>query len=226
MPWYLLERSTLTQAVRLRRANDRRQSMSMSTELHAPYRLNVGCGRNIMDGWVNIDASPLPGVNLVCDLDRVRQTPIALPDATVELFLLSHVIEHIHDTLGLMQELWRLALPGARAVIRVPHGASDDAWEDPTHLRPYFPSSFVYFAQPAYWRADYGYRGDWQPGKTTLLVDKDRCQGLSEQQILVKLTHERNMVKEMVCELRCVKPLRAALFELQQQPEVEIVIVQ
>jgi SAM-dependent methyltransferase len=199
--------------------------MSMSPESRPPYRLNVGCGRNILDGWVNLDATALPGVNLVCDLDNVRRIPVALPDATVELFLLSHVIEHVHDTLGLMQELWRLALPGARAIIRVPHGGSDDAWEDPTHLRPYFPSSFVYFSQPAYWRADYGYRADWQPGKTTLFVDRARCAGRSQDEVVAMLAAERNMVREMVCELTCVKPIRAARFELQDHPEVEIVLV-
>ena len=60
-----------------------------------------------------------------------------------------------------MQELWRIAKPNAKMVIRVPHGASDDAWEDPTHVRAYFSNSFGYYSQPYYWRADYGYRGDW-----------------------------------------------------------------
>ncbi len=190
-----------------------------------PYKLNVGCGRNIREGWVNVDSMPLPGVNLICDLERLREIPIELPDESVELFLLSHVIEHIRDGLGLMQDLWRVALPGALAVIRVPHGGSDDAWEDPTHVRPYFVGSFGYFSQPYYWRADYGYRGDWQPEKIQLHVDKSRCAGLSPQDILMKSKCERNIVKEMVCEMRATKPMREPKKELQFSPSMEINLV-
>jgi predicted SAM-dependent methyltransferase len=106
-----------------------------------PYKLNVDCGRNIKEGWINLDSAPLRGVDLVCDLEDLRARPIALPDESVSQFLVSHVIEHIRDSLGLMQELWRLATPGAIAMTRVPHGGSDDAWEDPTHLRADYPGS-------------------------------------------------------------------------------------
>jgi SAM-dependent methyltransferase len=191
-------------------------------DLMPPYRLNVGCGRNIQKGWVNLDSAALPGVDLVCDLEKLRANPIDLPDGSVDNFLLSHVIEHIRDSLGLMQELWRVATPGALAVIRVPHGASDDAWDDPTHVRAYFASSFGYFSQPFYWRADYGYRGDWRPEKIHLLVDMNRCAGLSVQDIFTKTLHERNMVVEMICEMRAVKPMREPKLELQTQAQIEI----
>jgi hypothetical protein len=187
-----------------------------------PYRLNVGCGRNIREGWVNVDSAALPGVDVVCDLEGVRANPIGLPDGCVHEFLLSHVIEHIRDALGLMQELWRLAAPDARAVIRVPHGGSDDAWEDPTHVRAYFPGSFGYFSQPYYWRADYGYRGDWQVERLQLMADPGRCAGLSPQEVFAKSREERNVVAEIICELRAVKPAREARRELQSWPPVEI----
>lgn len=190
-----------------------------------PYRLNVGCGRNIRDGWINLDAANLPGVDIVCDLENLREHPIDLPEGSVEYFLLSHVIEHIRDSLSLMQELWRLAKPGATALIQVPHGGNDDAWEDPTHVRPYFVGSFGYFSQPHYWRADYGYRGDWNVEKIQLLVDKARCAGLSAPEVFTKCQFERNVVTEMVCELRAVKPAREPKRELQTQPLLEITLV-
>jgi SAM-dependent methyltransferase len=190
-----------------------------------PYRLNVGCGRNIQEGWVNLDSVALPGVDIVHDLERVREAPIDLPDETVNHFLLSHVIEHVRDSLGLMQELWRLATPEAIAVVRVPHGGSDDAWEDPTHVRAYFPGSFGYFSQPFYWRADYGYRADWNPEKLTLLVDRTRCAGLNAQGTLAKTQYERNVVREMICEMRAVKPMRESRRELQTRAQIEIIEV-
>lgn len=190
-----------------------------------PYRLNVGCGRNVLDGWINLDAAALPGVDLVADLECVRQAPIDLAESSVQEFLLSHVIEHVRDSLGLMQELWRLAAPGALAVVRVPHGGNDEAWEDPTHVRPYFVQSFSYFSQPSYWRADYGYRGDWQPRRVQLLIDRRRGDGLDAQQCFLKAQQERNMVREMVCELQAVKPRREPRRELQASPEINVVLV-
>lgn len=185
-------------------------------------RLNVGCGRFTREGWINLDRRPGPGVDVVADLDAVRATPIPLPDESVDEFLLSHVIEHLEDPLGLMQELWRIAKPGAIAAIRVPHGASDDAWEDQTHRRPYFVGSFGFFAQPWYWRADYGYRGDWQPERITLLVDRALVTDLDAPRFFRRIQAERNLVREMVAELRAVKPARAADRSLLEAPAVTI----
>ena len=47
-------------------------------------KLNVGCGRNILPGWENLDSYPLPGVNIVADLDACGQTPLPLADASVD----------------------------------------------------------------------------------------------------------------------------------------------
>jgi len=46
-----------------------------------PSKLNVGCGRNIKEGWINLDSAALPGVELVCDLESVRAKPISLPES-------------------------------------------------------------------------------------------------------------------------------------------------
>ena len=186
----------------------------------SPLRLNLGCGRNSLPGWVNVDAVKLPGVDVVADLDGVRATPLPFDGDSVDEFLLSHVIEHIKDPLGLMQELHRVAKPGARLVARTPYGSSDDAWEDPTHVRAMFIQSWGYFSQPYYWRADYGYRGDWQPETLDLLVDRDRFKDTLPQAILQRVLAERNVVKEMVATLVCVKPIREPKRELQALPKI------
>ena len=36
-------------------------------------KLNLGCGRNAIEGWVNVDAVALPGVAVVADLARFGQ---------------------------------------------------------------------------------------------------------------------------------------------------------
>lgn len=188
-------------------------------------RLNVGCGRHPLEGWTNLDRTAGPGIDVVADLETVRERPLPFAEGAFGEFLLSHVIEHVRDSLGLMQELWRIAAPGATAVVRVPFGGSDDAWEDPTHLRPYFVGSFGFLAQPWYWRADYGYRGDWQPERVSLLVDRGRIDRLEPQAFFHRVQTERNLVREMVAELRAVKPARAPRRELMVPPAVTIVPV-
>lgn len=185
-------------------------------------QLNVGCGRDIQEGWINLDAYPLPGVDIVFDLEKCAEEKIPLGDSSVDRFLLSHLIEHIEKVLPLMAELHRIAKPGAKAVIRVPYGSSDDAFEDPTHIRQYYIGSFGYFSQPYYWRADYGYRGDWQPNTITLFIEGRLLQGKNSSQIMEMVMHQRNIVREMMVELEAVKPLRQPLRELQKNPDIKI----
>ena len=178
-------------------------------------RFNIGCGRNIMDGWVNVDKYFHSGLDYATNLDADR-VKLDYPDNCADEFLLSHVIEHINKPLPLMQELHRLAKPGALATIRTPYGASDDAWEDPTHVRPYFPHSFGYFSQPYYWRADYGFRGDWRVKQVTLIVES--------QVEMAMIRMARNVVKEMIATLEAVKPIREPRRELQEPMSVQLVV--
>lgn len=188
-------------------------------------KLNVGCGRNILPGWVNIDAQKLEGVDCVVDLDRCIDNPLPFENDSVDEFLLSHVLEHLHEPLALMQELHRVAKPGAKMTIRVPYGSSDDAYEDPTHVRPYFIGSFAYFSQPVYWRADYGYRGDWQPEVVTVTVPTADNQGLSVDEVYKKIMHNRNVVTEMVVQLTAIKPVRAPQAGLYTPPHLSIQLI-
>lgn len=190
----------------------------------SPLRLNLGCGRNIIEGWINIDWAKLPGIDIVADLNQCATQPLPFADDQVDEMLLSHVIEHLPNTLPLMQELHRIAKPGARAWVRVPHGGSDDAWEDPTHVRAYFVGSFGYFSQPYYWRADYGYRGDWQPLNITLRVP-EKFRGVPHDELMDRIYNGRNMVNEIVAELEAIKPLREPKRELQVPPNLSIEFV-
>lgn len=187
-------------------------------------RLNLGCGRNHLEGWVNVDSVALPSVDVVADLDRCREVPLPFADDSVDELLLSHVLEHVGDTLALMQELHRIAKPGSVAVVRCPYGSSDDADEDPTHRHRFFVGSFGYFSQPYYWRADYGYRGDWEPRRILLRVHRDGNAGLSPQQIMGRVNAARNVVAEMVVDLVAVKPIRAADRALQRPLPIEIAL--
>jgi SAM-dependent methyltransferase len=191
----------------------------------AGKRLHLGCGRTILPGWVNLDMQAGNQVDVVADLDKCGEIPLPFESDTFDEFLASHLFEHLRNPLPLMQELHRIGKPGAKAVFKVPYGSSDDASEDPTHVRLCFLHTFSYFSQPLHWRADYGYRGDWQVAHIRLTVSKKRYQGKSPEVIMEDVMHLRNVVKEMTVQLVAVKPARAPKRELQTPPHLELVLV-
>jgi SAM-dependent methyltransferase len=197
----------------------------MSSEANVTARrLHLGCGRTILPGWVNLDFVPGNGVDVVADLDKCGEVPLPFEDDSFDEVLASHLFEHLRNPLPFMQEIHRIAKPDAKAVFRVPYGSSDDAFEDPTHVRLCFLQTFSYFSQPYYWRADYGYRGDWKTNTIRLLVSRKRYAGKAPQEIMADVAHLRNVVQEMTVEMVAVKPIRAAQRELQTPCHIELVL--
>ena len=140
---------------------------------------------------------------------KILPKPLALLfRPTLRFFNVGYLPPEVRDALGFMQELHRIAKPDAVATIRVPYGSSDDADEDPTHVRRLFLYSFSYFSQRGYWYADYGYRGDWEVDNIVLTVDEARHGGESFDQLFEELRSQRNVVLEMIATLKAVKPAR------------------
>lgn len=86
-----------------------------------PVRLNLGCGSDVRDGYVNVDKFP-------ANEDVVQADFPILPFAKnhADEIVLSHVLEHFgfKDALTLCQEMVRVLKPGGIAHIEVP----DIAW--------------------------------------------------------------------------------------------------
>jgi len=105
-------------------------------------RLNIGCGNNILQGYVNLDIAPLPGVNVVHDLAKF---PWPFEDEQFEEIRMINVLEHLTDTVATLEELWRISKPGAKIIIRVPYWNCWQAAADPTHKRSFHQRSFNFF---------------------------------------------------------------------------------
>ena len=167
-----------------------------------------------MPGWVNVDMADLPGVDCVCDLEA----PLPFESDTIDEFVGIDLVEHIRDPLAFMGELYRIAKPDAVCTFVLPYGSSDDAWEDPTHRRPYFIGSWMYFAQPTYYRADYGYRGDWQCEEIAL--DLREVGDGNLDRLMMEVMALRNVVERQTVVMRAVKPVRPCDQSLMVPPSV------
>ncbi|MCZ7649388.1 MAG: class I SAM-dependent methyltransferase [Planctomycetota bacterium] len=104
--------------------------------------LDIGCGESKTPGAVGIDILPGPSVDIVHDLNSL---PWPLEENRFERIVASHVLEHLNDLVGVMNEIHRVAKPGARIELLTPHFSSLNSWEDPTHTRHFARRSFEFF---------------------------------------------------------------------------------
>jgi SAM-dependent methyltransferase len=111
-----------------------------------PKILELGCGRVKHPDAIGIDRVPLPGVDVVHDLNR---SPYPFGDNTFDEVHATHIIEHLDSILGVMEEIYRISRPNARVVIITPHHSDAISWQDPTHKWHLNSYSFSYF-EPTY----------------------------------------------------------------------------
>lgn len=115
-------------------------------------RLVLGCGHDVRDGWVNLDLAPLPGVDVVHDLD---QYPWPFADGAFDEVECLDVLEHLRELPEAMRELHRITVPGARVHIQGPHFTSYTWPTDPTHRRAFAINTFEFFARGSFHDRDY-----------------------------------------------------------------------
>ena len=105
-------------------------------------KLNIGAGKDIREGWDNQDCCNLPGIDLVFNLDE-GNWPIE--DNTYDVIEAKMVLEHLKEWPKAMEEIWRIAKPGARIQIEVPFFPSMYSVIDPTHKAFFAYQTFEYF---------------------------------------------------------------------------------
>lgn len=102
-------------------------------------RLNLGAGSALLTGWINLDRMPLPGIDVVHDLDA---GPWPFDRNTVDQIVAKDVFEHVADPVLFMTECHRILRPGAGLFIHCPYYRGRDAFTDPTHKR--FPTEHTF----------------------------------------------------------------------------------
>lgn len=105
-------------------------------------KLNLGCGTDIKQGYLNLDIVALKGIDLIADLSK---TPYPFKDNTFDEILIRHVLEHLSDTITTMEEIYRISKPAGYVHIAVPYWNSYGAVLDPTHKSFFHQQTFDYF---------------------------------------------------------------------------------
>lgn len=93
--------------------------------------VELGCGkRKEIKEAIGIDKILSVHPNIVADLEKY---PWPLKDNKFDLIICNHIIEHIEDITKFMDEIYRIAKPGAILKGRTPHFTSPRSFDDPTH---------------------------------------------------------------------------------------------
>ncbi|WP_254075642.1 class I SAM-dependent methyltransferase [Paenibacillus tritici] len=85
-----------------------------------PLRIDIGCGPDKESGYLGIDRTLYPGVDIVCDIGE----GIPLPDNTAEFVMASRVMPYVNDLFAAMSEIYRISTHQAVVCILSPYAHS------------------------------------------------------------------------------------------------------
>jgi len=114
-------------------------------------KLNIGCGKNVKVGWINLDRFDLPGLDVVHDIENL---PLPFDDKEFEEIVCDNVLEHL-EYIPVLKDLYRILKPGGHLRIRVPHFNSHTSFGDPTHKKFFSSITFEFFVKDARFEKDY-----------------------------------------------------------------------
>jgi SAM-dependent methyltransferase len=110
--------------------------------------LNLGCGKDIIPGMVNVDVFPYPGIGQVVDLSIY---PWPWENESVNGIYCSHMIEHIFDQKKVLEECYRILKKGGYLHIKVPHVTAVTSMGNLGHYRGYCYDTFKDYLSKDYY---------------------------------------------------------------------------
>jgi SAM-dependent methyltransferase len=109
-------------------------------------KLHLGCGMGKREGYINLDSSEAVNPDVLWDLNEL---PYPFEDNTFDEILAYSILEHLDDLVKVMEELHRVAKPGAILDVRVPYWDGYGFASDPTQKRMFTESTFDFFTGKA-----------------------------------------------------------------------------
>ena len=176
-------------------------------------KLNLGCGQNKLEGYINVDNQSAATPDVDWDLEVM---PWPFEDNSVDEVVLNHVLEHLGADpavfIGIFRQLYRVCRGGALVKIAVPHPRHDHFLGDPTHVRAVTPEVLSLFSRTncARWAKEGAantplalYAGvDFELKETRFVVEPEYA-GKPNVQELAR--HWNNVVREIRMVLEVVK---------------------
>jgi Methyltransferase domain len=96
-----------------------------------PLWIDLGCGTVKEPGFLGIDRWPMPGVDIVCDLDQ----GIPVASGSADYVLASHSLEHLRDLPAAISEIYRVCKDRALVTIIAPYDSTRLNRANPYHFQ-------------------------------------------------------------------------------------------
>ncbi len=104
-------------------------------------KIDLGCGENKANDHVGVDKRPLPGVDVVHNLNR----GLPFPDDYADEIRAHHILEHLHDPVFTMGEIWRVLKPDGILDVAVPSTKGEGAFAHPGHTSYWNKTAFAFY---------------------------------------------------------------------------------
>jgi len=112
-------------------------------------KLNLGCGIDYKEGFVNVDFHSHIKVDVEHDLNGL---PYPFASEEFDFILASHVLEHLDKPFFIMKELHRILKPGGTLIIKVPHFSRGFTHSE---HKAGFDVTFPYYFNPKFTKSGY-----------------------------------------------------------------------
>ena len=209
--------------------------IDMPSEDKENKRLNLGCGFNQFDGFLNVDKSDLIPCDQKVDLDVF---PWPWKDNEFSHIVAKDILEHLgekpSDIIKVIKEMYRVSENGAIWEIQAPHWNCETAKDDPTHKRALTIAMFSLFNKKLVFdRAQMGHTEsmlafeedidievcDTQFDYTPPFVAKIKDKSITQEELTYALNHLNNVATSFKVLIQVHKPGRYDLAELKKMIE-------
>ena len=112
-------------------------------------KLNLGCGIDYREGFVNVDFHSHIKIDVQHDLNVV---PYPFKDEEFDFILASHVLEHLDKPFVIMKELHRILKKDGKLHLKVPHFSRGFTHSE---HRAGFDLTFPYYFNPTFTKSGY-----------------------------------------------------------------------
>ena len=119
-----------------------RKIIHMANTENKVIKLNLGCGTDHREGYINVDSSEVVKPDKICNL---QQLPWPFPDNYADEILMRDSLEHLPDAHSNILEVHRILKPGGIFHCSVPYAKCDGAFQAPEHKSFFTEKSFDYF---------------------------------------------------------------------------------
>ena len=101
-------------------------------------KLNLGCGFDYLEGFVNADLSPEVNPDVVCSFEK----KLPFDDNSFDYIKIKQVMEHVAKLQDFLAEVYRISKPGAIIFVEVPYCYHQTAFSTLTHVNFFSITSF------------------------------------------------------------------------------------